>query len=213
MTRGDARPNLLIHTSGRTQQCSDPLLGTSSATVKNGSRYGVAWVSVAPSIVKLNLESSSGQVVEFAFLASGAGCVTQNGAGVASVGRLAALSSASGSASYFDRTAKQLIVRLRGGAGEQNVQINAPFANTLPARAATSANAQPGLRKTLRSGTWTARFTDLSNNPITAQSDVSGLDLSGLQPGGAMVLEGYLNVPETGVYGLVSSANGNVNLE
>lgn len=42
---------------------------------------------------------------------------------------------------------------------------------------------------------------------------MTGLDLSGLQPGGAMVLEGYLNVPQTGVYEFASSANGNTNLE
>jgi hypothetical protein len=214
VARGTARPNLLIQSNGRTQQFSDPLAGTSSASVKNGSRYAIAWTDGTPSGVKLNLENSSGQVVELAFPASGsASSITQNGAGVGAVGSLAALSSAAGSASFFDAASNQLIVRLRGGTGEQNVQINAPFTNALPARAASTANTQQGLRKNLRSGTWTAPFTDLSNNPITTQSDVTSLDLSGLQPGGAMVLEGYLNVPQTGVYAFAASANGNTNLE
>ena len=89
------------------------------------------------------MEGSSEQVVELAFPANGAGSITQNGAGVGSVGSLEALSGASGSAFYFDAAAKLLIVRLRGAAGEQNVQINASFANTLPARAATSVSVQP----------------------------------------------------------------------
>ncbi len=159
------------------------------------------------------MEGPNGLVVELAFPANGSGSITHNGAGVASVGSLEALSNASGSASFYDAVAKLLIVRLRGGAGEQNVQISASFANTLPARAATAASVQPGLRKTMLSGTWSSPFTDLSSNPVTAQSDVTGLDLSGLQPGGAMVLEGYVNIPETGVYSFATSANGNVNLE
>jgi G8 domain len=212
--RESARPNVLIQTNGRTQQFSDPLADTSSVTVKNGSRYGIAWTNGAPSAVKLNLENSNGQVVELAFPANGAASsITQNGTGVASVGSLAALSGAAGSATFFDATSSRLIVRLRGGAGSQMVQVNAPFVNALPARAATAASAQPGLRKSLRSGTWTAPFTDLTGNPITAQSVKTGLDLSGLQPGGAMVLEGFLNVPQTGVYAFAASANGNTNLE
>ena len=212
--RASARPNLLIQANGRTQQFSDPLFDTSSATVKNGSRYAIGWVNGAPGGVKLNLENSNGQVVELAFPASGAALsITQNGNGLTAVGSLAALSGASGGASFFDAASGQLIVRLRGAAGEQTVQINAPFTNILPARAARGTGAQQGLRKTLRSGTWTAPFTDLSGNPITAQSDVANLDLTGLQAGGAMVLEGYLNVPQTGVYQFASSANGNTNLE
>ena len=121
VSRGDARPNLLVQSGGRTQQFSDPLAGVSSATVKNGARYGIGWTNGAPSRVNLNLEGSSGQVVELAFPAStAASSVTQNGAGVAAVGSLAALSSAAGSAAYFDASANQLIVRLRGAARRAN---------------------------------------------------------------------------------------------
>ncbi len=214
--RGSLRPGFLVQNNGRTIPFADPLGRESSAYVLNGGRYQVAWQdNNVDTSANFLLENSNGQSVELVFAATGApSSIAQNSTNISAVSNAAALSSSSVSAYFFDAAQQKLFVKLKGATGTQTVAIAAPFSNKAPTRTAINvSNVTAGLKRTAYTGTWAAPFVNTSALTAGASSNVNGSDITSLQPGGSLVLEGYLNVPQTGLYQIGSNAKRMTNMD
>jgi hypothetical protein len=214
--RDSPRPIVLVTEQGRALGFTDPLgVDQQSVSLRTDTRYRVAWLENRPAAaLEFELEDSGLKVLQLVFAASGAPTrLVQNGITVGAANSLSALESST-SGYFFDSANRRLHLRLQGGTGKQRVSIVAPFTGDFvgrPADALTSL--QPGLRFGVLEGDRFGPLLDTSGNPVKTGIS-SGLDLSVMNRSSkvSVIFEGYLNVPETGLYQIGSRAQGDANV-